>query len=322
VIVSTGQTNWAKEVTGVSGTLAYFLAEAHGSLASGSRGGGDRGAGRSGSESSSNWPGFYDSKASSSLMILNGSHRTASEDSTHNTVIVLPDYTFVNSVPESSDGATDLWKSSLDPSLGRGGKVLENFHGGSELKSWPLPYNIVILICGSAAAVCFETVRTHCHYYELGSHKRRDARCGVTAPILEQGELLHQQVGLAQLWNLCFFFSTAIITSLNSRSWEVHTEIELDTTSPSLQNIPSSSDPSKRDEAVLSYIRNASEGNRTKRALLLKVSHVGGHKLAGNMVLYTPSGAGMWYGRVTPKEVSRLITWLWWKHCCATGWMT
>lgn len=80
-------------------------------------------------------------------MILNGSHRTASEDSTHNTVIVLPDYTFVNDVPESFDGATDLWKSSLDPTLARGGKVLESFRGGSELKSWALPYNIVILIC-------------------------------------------------------------------------------------------------------------------------------------------------------------------------------
>lgn len=105
----------------------------------------------------------------------------------------------------------------------------------------------------------------------------------------------------------CVFYNTAIVTTLNSRSWEVHTEIELDTTSPSLQSISStSSDPTKQEEAVLEYVRNVPEGNASKRALLLKVSHVGGHKLAGNMVLYTPSGAGIWYGRVTPKEVRRL----------------
>ena len=147
MIVSTGQTNWAKEVTDVSGTLSYFLAGAHSSLSVGSRRSGEGDAGRLESENSPNWPGFYDSKASSNLIILNGSHRTASEDSTHKTTIVLPDYTFVNDIPESFDGAADLWKSSLDPSVGRGGKVLDTFRGGSELKSWPLPYNIVILIC-------------------------------------------------------------------------------------------------------------------------------------------------------------------------------
>ena len=107
--------------------------------------------------------------------------------------------------------------------------------------------------------------------------------------------------------NARVFYDTAIVTTLNSRSWEVHTEIELDTTSPSLQSISStSSDPTEQEEAVLEYVRNVPEGNGSKRALLLKVSHVGGHKFAGNMVLYTPSGAGIWYGRVTPKQVRRL----------------
>jgi len=85
-------------------------------------------------------------------------------------------------------------------------------------------------------------------------------------------------------------------------------EIESDTTSPTLQSISSTlSDPTKQEEAVLEYIRNFPEGNGSKRALLLKVSHVGGHKFAGNMVLYTPSGAGIWYGRVTPKEVPAIV---------------
>ena len=60
------------------------------------------------------------------------------------------------------------------------------------------------------------------------------------------------------------------------------------------------------------YVRSIPEGNGSKRALLLKVSHVGGHKFAGNMVLYTSSGAGIWHGRVTPKEVRRLHCFLSW----------
>ena len=213
MIVSTGQTNWAKEVTDVSGTLAYFIAEAHRSLSSaGSREDGDS----VGAENNRNWPGFYDSKTSSRLMILNGSHRTASENSTHNTVIVLPDYTFVNEVPESFDGATDLWKSSLDPSVGRGGKVLTDLRGGSELKSWPMPYNIVILIC----TLLFSPSLTFLQYLpdnitdeEPGSHKRRDTRCGMTAPILEHGTLVYR-VPPTQPGNLSLVY---FIIQLSSR---------------------------------------------------------------------------------------------------------
>lgn len=103
--------------------------------------------------------------------------------------------------------------------------------------------------------------------------------------------------------------TTAIVTTLNSRSWEVHTEIELDSDVPPLQaSLASSLNTAERDEAIREQLRAfQASNNRSKRALLLKVSHVGGHKYAGNMVLYAPSGAGIWYGRVTPKEVSASI---------------
>lgn len=45
-------------------------------------------------------------------------------------------------------------------------------------------------------------------------------------------------------------------------------------------------------------------GDTGKRALVIKTSHIGGHKFAGNLIVYSPRGTGVWYGRVSPKEVS------------------
>ena len=45
------------------------------------------------------------------------------------------------------------------------------------------------------------------------------------------------------------------------------------------------------------------------------VSHVGGHKFAGNVIIYLPpdqgnaelSGAGVWYGRVGPEHIDGIV---------------
>jgi len=44
-----------------------------------------------------------------------------------------------------------------------------------------------------------------------------------------------------------------------------------------------------------------------KRALVLKNSHVGGHKFAGNCIIHVPHGSGIWYGRVTAHEVPAIV---------------
>ncbi|CAZ82466.1 unnamed protein product [Tuber melanosporum] len=36
-------------------------------------------------------------------------------------------------------------------------------------------------------------------------------------------------------------------------------------------------------------------------------SHLGGHKFAGNVVVYRPDGLGIWYGRVEPKHVTGIV---------------
>lgn len=46
-----------------------------------------------------------------------------------------------------------------------------------------------------------------------------------------------------------------------------------------------------------------------------QISHVGGHKFAGNVIVYIPpsftanglSGKGVWYGRVEPKHVEGIV---------------
>lgn len=124
-------------MTDVSGSLASYLSKVQDEQSSHSRPSADT------DSKKQSWPGFLDSSAASRHMILNGSHRTASESSTARTVLVLPDYVFVNEVEDSMSGATELWKSALDPAVGRSGAQIPS----TNVKSWPIPYDAVIMMC-------------------------------------------------------------------------------------------------------------------------------------------------------------------------------
>lgn len=43
------------------------------------------------------------------------------------------------------------------------------------------------------------------------------------------------------------------------------------------------------------------------RVLVAKISHIGGHKYAGNVIIYLPNGTAIWYGRVTPRDVGAIV---------------
>ncbi|PWW80486.1 hypothetical protein C7212DRAFT_362257 [Tuber magnatum] len=54
------------------------------------------------------------------------------------------------------------------------------------------------------------------------------------------------------------------------------------------------------------------EGHEDEKGRIGKVrvgftSHLGGHKFAGNVVVYRPDGLGVWYGRVEPKHVTGIV---------------
>ena len=72
------------------------------------------------------------------VTILNGSHRTVSDDETKETVLVFPEYRAVTGVARSRDGAAAFWKSDAGAAPADG------------LRTWVLPYACVILLCESA----------------------------------------------------------------------------------------------------------------------------------------------------------------------------
>lgn len=67
-------------------------------------------------------------------------------------------------------------------------------------------------------------------------------------------------------------------------------------------------------------IEGKKEGDKRMTARVGIISHIGGHKFAGNVIFYIPpkarlesgeahplAGMGIWYGRVEPKHVEGLI---------------
>lgn len=95
------------------------------------------------------------------LSILSSSFHSSGNDD-EESVIVLPDYKVVHHVSSSTDGAAALVTRHLDPAVGRTGAI-DVLASSSPLRSFPLPYSAVVLIC---------------------SHKRRDKRCHIAAPLL------------------------------------------------------------------------------------------------------------------------------------------
>ncbi|KAG1892706.1 Sucrase/ferredoxin-like-domain-containing protein [Suillus subluteus] len=253
VVISTGKTDWENEVTKAEGTLAALLKTADSSSSTPKK------------PKSTNDPlpsGLFSHAEAKKLAILNGSHRPFSHDESEDTVIVLPDFMVVSGVPRTLAGAEALWKAALDPALDRVGVTTRT----DSLNTWVLPYSCLILLC---------------------SHKRRDKRCAIAAPILEK--TFHQY--------------------LEREGWEVHTDLYDLTSEPSLESQASST--TEKEQLIETQLRSL---HAEQRALILMNSHVGGHKFAGNCIIYTPRGAGVWYGRVTPHEVESIV-----KHTIIDG---
>ncbi|THV05512.1 hypothetical protein K435DRAFT_961259 [Dendrothele bispora CBS 962.96] len=253
IIISTGKTDWDREVTDTSGSLAHYVQKAvdgakHGTSAHDTKP-------RRGSISS---PGVFNSSESTKISILNGSHRSLSESSDLETVLVFPDYKLITEVSRSSEGAQKLWDTCLDPSIAREGSVVEK----SPFNTWIIPYSCVILLC---------------------SHKRRDNRCSIAAAKLGQ----------------------AFTHELESRGWQVDTEIENPLHS---MGMPLEEYQGTEEEQQENVLKQLQELATEKKALIVRNSHMGGHRYAGNCIIYTPQGSGVWYGRVSTHEVESIVT--------------
>ncbi|KAL4870746.1 hypothetical protein BDV12DRAFT_165149 [Aspergillus spectabilis] len=89
----------------------------------------------------------------------------SNEDITDNgtTILLLPSFTFVDAV--SPGDVTEVIDQFIDAPLSEGSSKSITQPPNSQLKHRPCEYDYVVLLC---------------------SHKRRDARCGITAPLIKR----------------------------------------------------------------------------------------------------------------------------------------
>ncbi|KAJ7778146.1 Sucrase/ferredoxin-like-domain-containing protein [Mycena metata] len=244
VLISTGTTDWAREITSTSGSLAAHVSGAYHKTAVPS----------SARSDVPTVPGIFNASESSGISILNGSHASVSDDHGLETVLIFPDFVMIAGVPSSPQGAKLLCETALDP---RTPRILGS--NGTTFHTWVLPYSCVITFC---------------------SHKRRDNRCGISAPKLE----------------------SAFTDALNRRGWTVDTQLEHNI-DPSLEKFPGTDE--EKDAHVTDTLKTLQSA---KKALILYNSHMGGHRYAGNCIIHIPNGTSVWYGRLTPHEVEAVVT--------------
>lgn len=145
-------------------------------------------------------------------------------------------------------------------------------------------------------------------------HGGRDARCGLVGPVL-RATFEHQlaRVGIEPLQGPVAIpeeeLAAATAAAWSSRSSRSSPEDEKRT----LDAIGAAPDSSGS---------SVSTSRRRRTARVGLISHIGGHKFAGNVIVYLPpslratpdgiaphplAGYGVWYGRVEPRHVEGLV---------------
>ncbi|CDZ96189.1 Thioredoxin-like fold [Phaffia rhodozyma] len=213
-------------------------------------------------------PGVYQTSESGKLSVLASSVEpfddpTEEDDTNKTSVLVFPDFKVVSNVNVNKPGAQRLYDRILSPTVGLAGASTDQDTVKDGMESWVLPYRAVVLLC---------------------SHKTRDKKCHIAANLLEQ----------------------VISSTLSIHGYTA------DTTGESLHDLPRSERLESiegGDQAVKDLLRKAagassdtrSHGEGSKEVGVFKISHLGGHRYAGVMIICFPSGSILYYGRVTPK---------------------
>lgn len=169
--------------------------------------------------------------------------------------MIFPDFKVVHDVEAKKEVAKEMVAQYLSSENGRVGR--EEKTATSTLKSWPLPYRAVILLC---------------------SHRKRDNRCSIAAPLLAHQfhHHLHKH------------------------------DLEVDETGEDLED----GAPIEEWEGTLEEKETRMEEllkTNSNRLGMFKVSHVGGHRYAGNVAIYFPNGTCIYLGRVRPQDVGVIV---------------
>lgn len=112
--------------------------------------------------------------------IYSSSLISQSTDPADQTLLVFPDWKVVHELENSKAGASEIWDGLLDPTVGRSGKKSANLNTVGRRRSWTMPYRAVILLCWSPHPLRHRVILLT----TTGSHKRRDKRCHIAAPLL------------------------------------------------------------------------------------------------------------------------------------------
>jgi hypothetical protein len=135
-VISTGKTDWEREVTEASGSLAYHLSQTETSSRRGV----------SQSDTERQLPdGVFFTSSKGRTSILNGSHHSLSHSGIgiqKETVLLFPDYRIISSVPRSVDGAKTLWEKVAEIETGQPSATTKE-----DMNTYVLPYACVILLC-------------------------------------------------------------------------------------------------------------------------------------------------------------------------------
>lgn len=122
----------------------------------------------------------------------------------------------------------------------------------------PLPYRAVVLLC---------------------SHKKRDRRCHIAAPLL--ANQFHHHLA--------------------------RHDLVVDERGEDLESGPPVEEWDGTDEEKRVKFEQLLRQN-DERVGVFKVSHIGGHKFSGNVVIQFPNGTCIYYGRVTPADVGVIVS--------------
>ncbi|GMK57732.1 hypothetical protein CspeluHIS016_0405660 [Cutaneotrichosporon spelunceum] len=271
VVVSTGKSNWLRdhveEEAGLSYKINQVLLEQP-NTAKKSKGGNPLDPSTYIKASAFPTPSSPFTKPVAQLPALYSSSMVSqSEAPTDQMTIVFPDWKVCLEVENSREGAQALWDGALSGTLGRAGHLLQKNGAGVERR------RSYVLPYRAIVLLC--------------SHKNRDKRCHITAGLLRPA-----LIG-------CLEQNGVTVDELGSSL------ANLD--GPPLEELEGSD--AEREAEIGRRIENIENvhGGQGGEVGVFNISHLGGHRYAGVMLILFPSGAYLSYGRVSPHEIPRVV---------------
>lgn len=330
VLVSTGKRDWPHDIASVKGTLAELYSkwaeEEPKTLARNSAMNGNGNGNGSEAEAEAGptlpagcWrtsPGAPDRP--SRLLIGNSSQVSTSHHSHGQSVMLLPDYEVLCDVQDAT-GSTASSSSAAETAARNAYEAYVSPSASSNSSSSSATSNSPTALRAARKDGVRRYVLPYKAIVVLCSHKKRDARCGISAPLLADVFRRHAE---AAGWEVDERGDDVGHHHSSSASREDDDESSLqwseegivtnrgwgyvhDSPSPTGLTPDEQSRLWRKTLHVSSPSSPIASGSNLPSPPaptlgIFHTSHIGKHKYAGNVMVYLPNRAGVWYGRVDP----------------------